>query len=96
MLVNGTVYYVHTYERHKLCGLIGRLNSSTGGKDYGRGKAVGHKLHKMFLEVDVIAIPWETHIFFFSCGKCFSTNLMEISEKENYMVTDFSKNVSVG
>lgn len=42
----------------------GRLISSTGGKDCGRGKAVGHELHRMFLEVDVISIPWEPHIFF--------------------------------
>lgn len=64
MLVNGIVYYVHTYEKHKLCGLIGRLNSSTGGK------AVGHQLHKMFLEVDVIAIPGKP-TFFFPVGNGF-------------------------
>lgn len=67
MLVNGVSYYVQTYERHKLCGLIGRLIGSTGGKDCGRGKGMGMNLHGLFLQVDV---PGSTH-FFFPVGNVF-------------------------
>lgn len=65
MLVNGMVCYVHTYERHKLGGLIGRLNSSTGGKDCGRGKAVGHKPHKTFWKWMLFAYLGKPTFFFF-------------------------------
>lgn len=48
-----------------------RLNSSTGGMDGGRGTAVGHKLQKMFLEVDVISILGKLTFFFFPLGNAF-------------------------